>query len=104
MQVEDFDFHLPEHLIAQKPLQERSRSRLLVLNRRDQTIEHETFTDIKKYFKEGDCLVLNNTRVIPARLFGFKAMTGAKIELLLLHEERKDVWEALIKPARRVKE
>ncbi|WP_077327191.1 tRNA preQ1(34) S-adenosylmethionine ribosyltransferase-isomerase QueA [Virgibacillus siamensis] len=104
MNIEDFDFDLPEELIAQTPLKDRAASRLLVLNRDDNSIEHQHFKDIRNYFKAGDCLVLNDTRVLPARLYGVKQDTGAKIEILLLHQQENDTWEVLAKPARKVKE
>jgi len=103
MNIEEFDYHLPEELIAQTPLKDRTASRLLVLNRETQQIEHKYFKDIKSYLKEGDCLVLNDTRVLPARLYGVKKDTGAKIEVLLLHQEEEDTWEVLTKPAKKVK-
>jgi len=103
MNIEDFDFDLPEELIAQTPLKERTASRLLVLNKNSKEIAHHHFPDIKHYLKEGDCLVLNNTRVLPARLYGVKKDTGAKIEVLLLHQEEQDKWEVLTKPAKKVK-
>lgn len=103
MNIEDFDFDLPEELIAQTPLEDRTSSRLLVLDRLTKEVEHKHFTDIKRFFKEGDCLVLNDTRVLPARLFGIKEDTGAKIEVLLLHQKEKDEWEVLAKPAKKVK-
>jgi len=102
MKVEDFDFHLPEELIAQTPLENRTSSRLMVLNKETGEIKHEVFSEIKKYFKPGDCLVLNDTKVMPARLFGIKEETGAKIEVLLLKQEQNDEWETLVKPAKRV--
>lgn len=102
MHIEEFDFNLPENLIAQTPLQNRTASRLMVLNRETEKIEHKHFTDIKKYLQEGDCLVLNDTRVLPARLYGSKIDTGAKVEVLLLHQQ-EDKWEVLIKPAKKVK-
>lgn len=104
MNIEDFDFNLPEELIAQTPLKDRSASRLLVLDREKKTIEHNHFIGIKKYLRKGDCLVLNDTRVLPARLYGVKKDTGAKIEILLLHQEGSDSWEVLIKPAKKVKQ
>ncbi|WP_404453652.1 tRNA preQ1(34) S-adenosylmethionine ribosyltransferase-isomerase QueA [Oceanobacillus kapialis] len=104
MNIEDFDFHLPEELIAQTPLEDRTSSRLLLLNKNTKEIAHKTFKDIKDYFKPGDCLVLNNTRVLPARLYGVKEGTGANIEVLLLHQEQGDTWEVLVKPAKKVKE
>ncbi|WP_188453529.1 tRNA preQ1(34) S-adenosylmethionine ribosyltransferase-isomerase QueA [Virgibacillus oceani] len=103
MNIEDFDFDLPEKLIAQTPLKERTASRLLVFNRESKEIEHRHFTDIKQYLKKGDCLVLNDTRVLPARLYGVKKDTGAKIEVLLLHQQEEDCWEVLAKPAKKIK-
>ncbi|OOE13751.1 tRNA preQ1(34) S-adenosylmethionine ribosyltransferase-isomerase QueA [Fictibacillus arsenicus] len=103
MKVNDFDFLLPEELIAQTPLENRTSSRLMVLDKENKSIEHEHFYDLKNYLKKGDCLVLNDTRVLPARLFGQKADTGAKVEILLLKEEGQDTWETLVKPAKRVK-
>ncbi|WP_102026905.1 tRNA preQ1(34) S-adenosylmethionine ribosyltransferase-isomerase QueA [Salirhabdus sp. Marseille-P4669] len=103
MKVEDFDFNLPEKLIAQTPLKDRSSSRLMVLNREEGTIQHETFRSVKEFLKPGDCLVLNNTKVLPARVFGIKKDTGAKVEVLLLHQQEEDEWEVLVKPARKVK-
>ncbi|WP_019154656.1 tRNA preQ1(34) S-adenosylmethionine ribosyltransferase-isomerase QueA [Robertmurraya massiliosenegalensis] len=104
MKVDLFDFHLPEELIAQTPLEERASSRLMVLNKENGQIEHDIFKNIKKYVKAGDCLVLNDTRVLPARLFGEKEDTGAKIEVLLLKQIEGDTWETLVKPAKRIKE
>ena len=86
MNTKDFYYDLPEELIAQTPLKDRASSRLMVLNRNDKTIEHKHFSDIIDYLHKGDCLVLNNTRVIPARLYGVKENTGGKIEFLLLFE------------------
>ena len=103
MKIEDFDFDLPEHLIAQTPLENRTASKMLVMNRNDESLEHRHFSDLLDYLKPGDCLVLNNTKVLPARLYGVKADTGAKIELLLLHQQEDDHWEVLIKPAKKVK-
>lgn len=103
MNIEDFDFHLPEHLIAQTPLKDRTKSKLLVLDRGKDHPEHRSFKDIKNYLKPGDCLVLNDTKVLPARLFGIKKDTGAKIEVLLLHQDKGDTWEVLTKPAKKVK-
>lgn len=102
MKVDSFDFYLPEELIAQVPLVDRTSSRLMVLNKETGQIEHRTFTDIKEYLQPGDCLVLNNTKVMPARLFGEKENTGAKIEVLLLKQLEGDRWETLVKPAKRV--
>ena len=102
MRVDEFDFYLPEELIAQTPLTNRSGSRLLVVDKKDESLEHLHFNDIVKFFKKGDVLVRNNTRVIPARLFGTKEETGAHVELLLLHQEG-DIWECLVGNARVVK-
>ncbi len=104
MDINLFDFHLPEELIAQVPLEERETSRLMVLDRETGDIEHKHFTDILSYLHEGDCLVLNETKVMPARLHGVKEDTGAHIEVLLLKQEEGDKWETLVKPAKRVKE
>lgn len=103
MKVEQFDFDLPEELIAQTPLTERTASKLMVVNRKTGLITHRTFADITEYFHEGDCLVLNDTKVLPARLHGVKTETGAHIELLLLKQTKADIWEVLAKPAKRVK-
>ncbi|MDR7237371.1 tRNA preQ1(34) S-adenosylmethionine ribosyltransferase-isomerase QueA [Neobacillus drentensis] len=104
MKVDLFDFHLPEELIAQVPLQNRTDSRLMVLDKDSGEIKHEVFKHVIEYLREGDCLVLNDTKVLPARLFGVKKDTGAKIEVLLLKQLEGDQWETLIKPAKRVKE
>lgn len=104
MKVEMFDFDLPEELIAQVPLENRSSSRLMVLNKESGAIEHETFNHLLHYLESGDCLVLNDTKVLPARLFGTKTDTGAKVEVLLLKQLDGDYWETLVKPAKRVKE
>ncbi len=103
MKLELFDFDLPERLIAQVPLEKRDASRLMVLNKETGAITHATFSQITDYFHKGDCLVLNNTRVLPARLFGTKEDTGAQVEVLLLTQEEGDRWETLVKPAKRVK-
>lgn len=104
MKVDLFDFYLPEELIAQTPLEQRDASRLMVLNKETGDIKHETFHDVISYLREGDCLVLNDTRVMPARLYGTKEDTGAGIEVLLLKQTEGDTWETLVKPAKRVKE
>ncbi|WP_349408005.1 tRNA preQ1(34) S-adenosylmethionine ribosyltransferase-isomerase QueA [Pseudalkalibacillus sp. SCS-8] len=104
MRVDEFNFNLPEHLIAQTPLKDRTKSRLMVVDPDTQKIEHRAFNDIKEFLKPGDCLVLNDTRVLPARLYGMKEDTGAKIEVLLLKEEGQDRWKTLVKPAKRIKE
>ncbi|MFY3792341.1 tRNA preQ1(34) S-adenosylmethionine ribosyltransferase-isomerase QueA [Ureibacillus sp. MALMAid1270] len=103
MKVEDFDFELPEELIAQTPLEDRTASRLMVVDRQTGEVEHHQFPHILDELQEGDCLVLNDTRVMPARLFGTKEGTGAHIELLLLKQGQDDEWETLVKPAKRVK-
>ncbi|GIM28632.1 S-adenosylmethionine:tRNA ribosyltransferase-isomerase [Clostridium polyendosporum] len=103
MKVNDFYFHLPEELIAQHPLKERDTSRLMVLDRATGEIEHKVFHDILEYLKEGDTLVLNNTRVLPARLIGEKEDTGGKIEFLLLKRITGDKWECLAKPGKRAR-
>ncbi|MFJ1449781.1 tRNA preQ1(34) S-adenosylmethionine ribosyltransferase-isomerase QueA [Bacillus halotolerans] len=103
MKVDLFDFELPERLIAQVPLVQRDASRLMVLDKHTGELTDSSFKQIISFFKEGDCLVLNNTRVLPARLFGTKEDTGAKVELLLLKQEAGDRWETLVKPAKRVK-
>lgn len=104
MKTEDFDFELPEELIAQTPIKERDHSRLLVLNRKDGSIEHKIFTDIIDYLEEGDSLVLNDTKVMPARLYGVKEETDALIEVLLLKNLGDNTWECLTRPAKRIKE
>jgi S-adenosylmethionine:tRNA ribosyltransferase-isomerase len=103
MKVSDFDFDLPKELIAQHPSEKRDHSRLMVLNRDDQTIDHHHFYDIVDLLEPNSCLVLNNTKVIPARLVGIKENTDALIEVLLLKETSKNVYETMTKPARRVK-
>ena len=103
MKTDDFDFVLPEELIAQSPILKREESKMMVLGRNDGSIEHKNFYDIVDYLEEGDTLVLNDTKVLPARLFGLKEDTNAHIELLLLKREENDNWECLVKPAKRVK-
>lgn len=103
MNVKDFYFDLPQELIAQDPLEDRSSSRLLVLNKETKEVCHRTFRDILSYLNPGDCLVINNTKVIPARLFGIKKDTQASIELLLLKRREKDIWETLVKPGKKAK-
>ncbi|MCQ6278232.1 tRNA preQ1(34) S-adenosylmethionine ribosyltransferase-isomerase QueA [Bacillus sp. EB600] len=103
MKVDLFDYDLPEELIAQVPLKNRTDSRLLVLNKKTGEINHSIFKDIKEHLRPGDCLVLNDTKVLPARLFGVKKDTGAKIEVLLLKQLEDDRWETLVKPAKRIK-
>ena len=103
MKLEEFDFYLPEELIAQTPLFKRDTSKLLTINRKENTYEHKVFSDIIDYFNPGDTLVLNNTRVMPARLYGQKKDTGAAIEVLLLKNKEHNTWECLVKPAKRIK-
>lgn len=103
MKTSDFYYDLPQELIAQDPLEDRSSSRLLHLSMKDGSIEHRHFTDILDYLKEGDCLVINDTRVIPARLYGHKEGTGALIEILLLKRKKDDIWECLVKPGKKAR-
>lgn len=99
----DFYFELPEELIAQDPLEDRSSSRLLVLDKNTGDVEHHVFRDVLDYLHEGDCLVINNTKVIPARLMGEREGTGASIEVLLLKRKENDVWETLVKPGKKAR-
>ena len=103
MKTSDFYYDLPKELIAQDPLEDRSSSRLLHLSMKDGSIEHRHFTDILEYLHEGDCLVINDTRVIPARLYGHKEETGALIEILLLKRKENDTWECLVKPGKKAR-
>ena len=103
MHINDFDYNLPEGLIAQKPAEKRDISRLMVVNRDTGNITHEHFYDIVKHLRPTDCLVLNNSKVIPARLFGVKEGTGAKIEFLLIKRIKDDTWEAMVRPGKRLK-
>lgn len=103
MDVKDFYYDLPQELIAQDPLEDRSGSRMLVLGKEDGAIRHEIFRNITHYLHAGDCLVINNTKVIPARLFGEREGTGAAIELLLLRRRENDIWETLVKPGKKAK-
>lgn len=103
MRKEDFYFDLPEELIAQDPLEDRSSSRLLVLDKETGKTEHHVFKEIVNYLEEGDCLVINDTKVLPARLIGAKVGTDAKIEVLLLKRKENDVWETLVKPGKKAK-
>lgn len=103
MNTEEFDYYLPEELIAQHPLEDRTASRLLVLDKESGNYSDDCFKNIKSYLKEGDCLVLNNTRVIPARLYGNKKETGGVIEFLLLHRYSTNEWEVALKPGRKAK-
>ena len=103
MKTSDFFYDLPEELIAQDPLEDRTASRLLVLNRETGAVKHKIFSDVIDYLNEGDCLVINNTRVIPARLIGEKEGTGGKVEVLLLKRRANDVWETLVKPGKKLR-
>ncbi len=103
MKVSDFNYYLPEELIAQTPIQKRDESRLMVLDKTNKTIEHKVFKDILDYLKPGDCLVRNNTKVIPARLYGIKEDTGVHVEFLLLKRIEGDIWEVMVHPGRRLK-
>ncbi|MGG7164352.1 tRNA preQ1(34) S-adenosylmethionine ribosyltransferase-isomerase QueA [Clostridium ihumii] len=103
MKVKDFYFDLPEELIAQVPLEKRDESRLMVVDRKTGELEHKKFKNIIEYLEPGDCLVLNDTRVMPARLYGAKEGTGAKMEFLLLRRIEKDLWEILVRPGKRAK-
>lgn len=103
MNVKDFDYELPQELIAQDPIEDRSSSRLMILDKETGNIRHEIFHDIVKELRAGDCLVINDTKVIPARLFGTKVGTEAKIEILLLKRKENDIWEVLVKPGKKAK-
>jgi len=103
MRVDDFNYILPEHLIAQQPCDKRDQSRLLIVHRNNDEIEHKHFCDIIDYLKPGDCLVLNNSKVLPARLFGVKKETGVNVEFLLVKRVRGDIWETMVRPGRRLK-
>ena len=103
MKTSDFYYDLPEELIAQDPLEDRSSSRLMTVDKETGKIGHHVFSEIIDYLNEGDCLVINDTKVIPARLIGAKEETGAKIEVLLLKRGADDVWETLVKPGRKAK-
>ena len=102
MKVSDFNYNLPKELIAQVPIKNRDQSRLMVLDREHKTIEHKIFKDIIDYLQPGDCLVRNNTKVIPARLYGVKEETGANVEFLLLKRVDGDIWEVMVKPGRKL--
>ena len=103
LKTSDFYYELPPELIAQDPLDDRASSRLLVMDKKTGEIRHETFRDLADYLRPGDCLVLNNTRVIPARLLGVKEDTKAAIEVLLLKRRENDIWETLVKPGKKMK-
>ena len=103
MKVSDFNYNLPPELIAQVPIKNRDESRLMILNREKQTIEHKIFKDIIDYLEPGDCLVRNNTKVIPARLYGIKEETNANVEFLLLNRIDGDIWEVMVRPGKKLK-
>lgn len=103
MHINDFDYKLPEELIAQKPQKDRDKCRLMVLRRSNNSIEHRHFFDILEYLKEGDCLLLNDSKVIPARLYGIKEGTGARVEFLLIKRIEGDTWETMVRPGKRLK-
>lgn len=103
MDVKDFYYDLPQELIAQDPLEDRSSSRLLVLDKKTGEMQHKVFKDIVNYLHPGDCLVINDTKVIPARLIGSKEGTDAHIEILLLKRRENDIWETLVKPGKKAK-
>jgi S-adenosylmethionine:tRNA ribosyltransferase-isomerase len=103
MKTSDFYYDLPEELIAQDPMEDRTASRLLVLDRKTGAVKHKIFSDVIDYLNKGDCLVINNTRVIPARLIGEKEGTGGKVEVLLLKRRANDVWETLVKPGKKLR-
>ena len=103
MKTADFYYDLPENLIAQTPIEPRNASRLMILHKKDGSLEHRIFKDLTEYLNPGDCLVINDTRVIPARIYGVKEETGAVVEFLLLSQKENDVWECLCKPGKRAK-
>ena len=103
MRIDEFDYNLPESLIAQRPSEKRDVCRLMVLDMEEKSVDHKHFYDILNYLGEGDCLVLNNSKVLPARLFGEKVGTGAKVEFLLIKRLEGDKWETMVRPGRRLK-
>ena len=105
MKLSDFQFELPESRLAQRPATDRDESRMMVLNRKEETIEHHTFKEVINFFEEGDLMALNNTKVFPARLFGNKEKTGARIEVFLLRElnQEQRLWDVLVDPARKIR-
>lgn len=103
MKLSDFNYNLPEELIAQDPLEDRTSSRLMLLDKQSGEVKHEVFSDIINYLNPGDCLVINDTKVIPARLIGMKADTGAQIEVLLLKRRENDIWETLVRPGKKAR-
>lgn len=103
MHIDDFDYELPKELIAQRPMEERDKCRLMVLDRQAKTIEHRTFCDVADYLRPEDCLVMNDSKVIPARIFGTKEGTGARVEFLLIKRLEGDLWETMVRPGKRLK-
>lgn len=103
MKKSDFNYELPEELIAQTPIKKRDESRLMILDRENETVKHKVFKDILDYLKPGDCLVRNNTKVLPARLYGKKKETGANVEFLLLNQIQGDIWESIVRPGSKLK-
>ena len=103
MKLEEFDYHLPQELIAQKPSEKRDQCRLMVVDRKNHTVDHKRFCDILDYLDPSDCLVMNNSKVLPARLFGEKAATGARVEFLLTRHLEGDCWETMVRPGKRLK-
>lgn len=103
MKIDEFDYDLPQELIAQRPSEKRDDCRLMILDRRENTVEHRRFFEVLDYLKPGDCLVMNNSKVLPARLFGVKEKTGAKVEFLLLKRLEGDQWETMVKPGKRLR-
>lgn len=103
MKTSDFNYYLPEELIAQEPLKDRASSRLMVLDKKTGKIENKVFRNIKSYLKAGDCLVINDTKVMPARLIGERKGTGARVEVLLLTRKDIDTWEVLTYPGKKLK-
>lgn len=103
MKLSEFRYDVPEELIAQYPVQKRDESKLMVVDRKSGTIDHKIFRNITDYFKDGDALVVNETKVFPARLFGVKEKTDARVELLLLRQLEETMWEVMVKPARKVR-
>lgn len=103
MKTSDFNYNLPENLIAQTPLKERDHSKLMALNKNSGKIDHKYFYDVLDYINPGDCLILNNSRVLPARIYGIKEYTGARVEFLLLNQKENDIWEVLAGPGKRAK-
>ena len=102
MKLEEFDYYLPEELIAQVPIEKRDESRLWVVDKNEKTIEHKVFKDVIDYLEPGDCLVRNNTKVIPARLYG-KKETGANVEFVLLKQIEGDIWESIVRPGNKLR-